>query len=58
MGAPSETQRATLGGLDGATRNPLPAEPNNKYLVIVDDRLAAAIQPLVDLKRAQGFTRR
>jgi hypothetical protein len=56
VGAPSDAQRATLGGLDGATKDdPTPAEPSSKYLVIVDDRLAAAVQPLVDLKRAQGL---
>jgi hypothetical protein len=56
VGAPSSTQRAALGGLDDATRDDPPKEePRNKYLVIVDDRLAAAVQPLVDLKNAQGF---
>lgn len=59
IGAPTDAQRATLGGLDGATRDDPPRdEPRSKYLVIVDDKLAPAVQPLVDLKAAQGLAPR
>jgi hypothetical protein len=56
-GAPDDAQRALIANVDEATGAAPPRdEPQSKYLFIVDDKLAAAVQPLVDLKTAQGLS--
>jgi hypothetical protein len=56
-GAPDDTQKAVITAVDDATGAAPPRdEPSSKYLFIVDDKLVGAIEPLVELKRAQGLS--